>query len=98
MATPIKTGAHVYFEEYGYFMIGDMFQINSLYILRANNEVSTTPIRENLHFQVFNELHNFKGEEHSVIICGGVMAHGGYEGMKAEKVLPHVNMAKKTPV
>lgn len=98
MATPIKTGAHVYFEEYGYFMIGDMFQINSLYILRANTEMSTKPIRDKLHFQVFNELHNFHGLDHTVIICGGVMAHGGYDGLPTEQALPHVNMAKKTPV
>lgn len=96
MSTPIKTGAHVFFEEYKTFAVGDMFQINNLYLFRINGQVTEhhAPLRDELHFQIFEVLHEFPGKPHGVVACAGVMDHG-YDGKPVREVLPHVKVGPK---
>lgn len=97
MASPLKTGAHVYFEEYGTFAVGDMFQINGLYLFRISGSLHDhrEPQREELHYQVFSIIHDFPGEPYGVVVCGGVMNHG-YDAKPTEQVLPHVKVGSKS--
>jgi hypothetical protein len=94
MVAPIKTGAHVFLEEYKLFARGDMFQINGCYIFRCVGD-NTAPMEPNLHFQAFNVVHEFNDRPTKTMILSGVMDHG-YDGKPWEQVLPHVKVATKS--
>ena len=91
----IKTGAHVFLEEYGEFAYGDMHQFNGTYILRKAGQ-GPKPINglDLIHFQVFNVEVIWDGSPYGVIVCSGVMDHG-YDGKKIKDVLPHVKVGSE---
>lgn len=90
----VKTGAHVFYEEYHEFGYGDMHQFNGTYVFREAGR-SNKPINDmdKIHYQIFNILEDWKGPTNTVI-CAGVMDQG-YEGKLIEDVLPHVKVASE---
>lgn len=90
--TCVKTGAHVFYEEYHEFGYGDMHQFNGAFVFRESGR-SNKPINgsDKINYQVFNILEDWKGNP-GTVVCGGVMDHG-YEGKPIKQVLPHVKIS-----
>lgn len=78
--TPIKTGAQIYSAEYQTYHIGDIYQVEGVYICKCHPTDSHEPIRSHLHLRV-NRLEELWNMDWHVLICRQHNAeYFGYEG------------------
>ena len=77
--TCIKTGAHVFLEEYGEWAYGDVHLVNGVHILRVA-QVEFSPIYLDKHF-TFHAITNWwKDKPYGTIIASFATNHG-YNGV-----------------
>lgn len=93
--TCVKTGAHVFLEEYHEFAYGDMHEFFGCHILRVS---SRGPEPQNgsdkVHFQVMSIMEQWNDKPYGTIVCAGIN-NFGYDGQPIKQVLPHVKVGKK---
>ena len=77
--TCIKTGAHVFLEEYDEWAYGDMHIVGSVYVFRVA-QVEFGPIYSVMHFTVHSIANWFKDQPYGTIIATSVTDHG-YDGI-----------------
>lgn len=77
-----KTGAHIFLEEYGEYVYGDMHRQGSVLIMRAC-QVEFDPILPRLHYTVHRVGHFWRDEPHGTIVIVSATSYG-YEGTEIE--------------
>lgn len=89
--TCIKTGAQIFLEEYGNYLIGDMFQFGDAYVFRAVAK-GLEPLRPQLHFRIIRLAHWF--DEHkfpSTLIFLHAVDYG-YDGIPISEHMKELSL------
>lgn len=78
----IKTGAQVYLVEHGVYAICDIHQFaNGMWVLRMNPDVSSQPIREELHARIEKVTQDWSGTTNTSVVEYCDYKYYGYDGV-----------------